>query len=93
MKLVKDSANSSIMILGDDNSVLQVVKESEIADAAEVLREQKYRNRASKMGNAKLLQSYTEMVGVMALDRESNYPDFELMMDAVATELFKRLSI
>lgn len=93
MKLVKDSANSSIMILGDDNRVLQVVKESEIADAAEVLREQKYRNRAAKMGNAKLLQSYTEMVSVMVLNQENNYPDFDVMMDAVADELFKRLSI
>lgn len=93
MKLVKDSANSSIMILGDDNRVLQVVKESEIADAAEVLREQKYRNRASKMGNAKLLQSYTEMVTVMALNQEDKYPDFSMMMDAVAGELFNRLSI
>lgn len=93
MKLVKDSANSSIMILGDDNRVLQIVKESEIADAAEVLREQKYRNRASKMGNAKLLQSYTEMVTVMALNQEDKYPDFSMMMDAVAGELFNRLSI
>ena len=93
MKLVKDSANSSIMILGDDNRVLQVVKESEIADAAEVLREQKYRNRASKMGNAKLLQSYTEMVTVMALNQEDKYPDFSMMIDAVAGELFNRLSI
>lgn len=93
MKLVKDSANSSIMILGDDNRVLQVVKESEIADAAEVLREQKYRNRASKMGNAKLLQSYTEMVSVMTLNQEDKYPDFDIMMDAVASELFNRLSI
>ena len=93
MKLVKDSANSSIMILSDDNRVLQVVKESEIADAAEVLREQKYRNRASKMGNAKLLQSYTEMVTVMALNQEDKYPDFSMMMDAVAGELFNRLSI
>ena len=93
MKLVKDSANSSIMILGDDNRVLQVVKESEIADAAEVLREQKYRNRASKMGNAKLLQSYTEMVAVMALNQEDKYPDFSMMMDTVAGELFNRLSI
>ena len=93
MKLVKDSTNSSIMILGDDNRVLQVIKESEIADAAEVLREQKYRNRASKMGNAKLLQSYTEMVTVMALNQEDKYPDFSMMMDAVAGELFNRLSI
>ena len=93
MKLVKDSANSSIMILGDDNRVLQIVKESEIANAAEVLREQKYRNRASKMGNAKLLQSYTEMVTVMALNQEDKYPDFSMMMDAVAGELFNRLSI
>lgn len=93
MKLVRDSANSSIMILGDDNSVLQVVKESEVLDAAAVLREEKYRKKASKMNNTELLQSYTEMVGVMALDRESNYPDFELMMDAVAGELFNRLSI
>ena len=93
MKLVKDSANSSIMILGDDNRVLQVVKESEIADAAEVLREQKYRNRAAKMGNAKLLQSYTEMVTVMALNQEDKYPDFSVIMDAVAGELFNRLSI
>lgn len=93
MKLVKDSANSSIMILGDDNRVLQVVKESEIADAAEVLREQKYRNRASKMDNAKLLQSYTEMVTVMVLNQEDKYPDFDIMMDIVAGELFNRLSI
>lgn len=93
MKLVKDSANSSIMILGDDNRVLQVVKESEIADAAEVLREQKYRNRASKMSNAKLLQSYTEVVSVMALGQEDKYPDFDMMMDIVAGELFNRLSI
>ena len=93
MKLVKDSANSSIMILDDNNRVLQVVKESEIADAAEVLREQKYRNRAAKMGSEKLLQSYTEMVTVMVLNQEDNYPDFDVMMDAVADELFKRLSI
>lgn len=93
MKLVRDSANSSIMILDDDNRVLQVVKESEITNAAEVLREQKYRNRASKMGNAKLLQSYTEMVTVVALNQEDKYPDFDIMMDAVAGELFNRLSI
>ena len=93
MKLVKDSANSSIIILGDDNRVLQVVKESEVLDAAMAMREQKYRNRAAKMDSAKLLQSYTEMVTVMVLNQESNYPDFDVMMEAVADELFKRLSI
>lgn len=93
MKLVRDSANSSFMILGDNNAVLQVVKESEIIDAAVAMREQKYRNRAAKMGNAKLLQSYTEMVAVMALNQEDKYPDFDIMMDTVAGELFNRLSI
>lgn len=96
MKLVRDPINSSIIILGDDNRILQVVKESEILDAAAFLREekyQKYRKRASKMNNTELLRNYTEMVGVTALNQESNYPDFELIMDTITTELFKRLSI
>lgn len=93
MKLVKDSANSSIIILGDDNRVLQVVRESEIIDSTVAMREQKYRNKAAKMDSAKLLQSYTEMVTVMVLNQEDNYPDFDVMMEAVADELFKRLSI
>lgn len=93
MKLVKDTTNRCVMILSDDNAVLQVVKDDEIIDAKEALKTQKYASRAAKMDNESLLKNYTEMVAVMAWEKEKNYPDFELMMSAVTEELFKRLSI
>ena len=93
MKLVKDTTNHCVIILSDDNTVLQVVKDDEIIDAKEALKTQKYASRAAKMDSESLLKNYTEMVAVMVMQKEGGYPDFELMMTAVTEELFKRLSI
>lgn len=93
MKLVKDTTNRCVIILSDDNTVLQVVKDDEVIDAKEALKTQKYASRAAKMNSESLLKNYTEMVAVMVMQKEREYPDFELMMTAVTEELFKRLSI
>jgi len=94
MKLVKDTTNHCVMIMSDDGMrLLQVVHDDEVIDAKEAMKSQKYASKAAKMDSESLLKNYTEMVAVMVMQKEGEYPDFEPMMTAVTEELFNRLSI
>jgi deoxyadenosine/deoxycytidine kinase len=92
MKLVRDSEN--ILILDNNNRVIDIVKESEIGDAQQLLKEQKrihYTKKARKANNVELLQYFSEMIGAFVLERMADYPDFDVMMECVYEELLNRL--